>query len=107
MKQKHNEGFSLVEILVAMAILATSLLGTGSALMTSYRINSKTNDLMQAQLAVSSKVEELMAKGITEADIASYSDGVVTVSCDSQGSYYDVTVTCDSVSVTTAIRKVG
>lgn len=105
MKQKHNEGFSLVEVLVAMAILATILIGTGGALMTSYRINNKTDQLMQAQLAVSSKVEELMAKGAKAADEGTVDN--VTVTLSDKGNYYEVVVSSGDVSVTTNIRKAG
>ncbi len=66
MKQKHNEGYTLVELLVSMVILAAIVLPTCTGLVLSVRMNAKTDDLMQAQLAVSSTVETLMASGITQ-----------------------------------------
>ena len=62
---KH-EGFTLVELLVSMVILAAIVLPTCTSLVLSYRMNAKTDELMQAQLAVSSTVETLMARGITD-----------------------------------------
>lgn len=66
MKKKHNEGFTLVELLVSIVILAAIVLPTCTSLVLSYRMNAKTRELTQAQLAVSSAVETLMAKGITD-----------------------------------------
>lgn len=62
--RKHNEGFSLIEIVVAIAILGLIVVPCGSALLMSIRINEKAQQMMQAQLAVSSAVETLMAEGI-------------------------------------------
>lgn len=62
--RKHNEGFTLVEIVVAIAILGLIVVPCGSALLMSIRINEKAQQMMQAQLAVSSAVETLMAEGI-------------------------------------------
>ena len=64
--RKHNEGFSLVEVVVAIAILGLIVVPCGSALLMSIRINEKAQQMMQAQLAVSSAVETLMAEGIDE-----------------------------------------
>ena len=64
MKNKHDQGFSLVEILVAIVILAAFVVPTCSALVLTAKMNEKTDDLMKAQLAVSSAVETLMAEGI-------------------------------------------
>ena len=64
MKAKHNGGFSLIEVLIAMVILAMIVVPTCTALVMSTKINAKTEALTQAQLAVSSAVETLMAKGI-------------------------------------------
>lgn len=68
MKRKSEAGFSLVEVLVAIALLGIVVIPTCSALVMSFRMNAKTDEMMQAQLAVSSAVETLMAEGITKAD---------------------------------------
>ena len=64
MDNKHNAGFSLIEVLVAIVILAAIVVPTCSSLVISHRMNAKTEQLMQAQLDVSSAVETLMAEGI-------------------------------------------
>ena len=64
MKRKHNEGFTLVELLVSIVILAAIVIPTCTSLVLSYRMNAKSEDMLQAQLAVSSAVEKLMAEGI-------------------------------------------
>lgn len=69
MKHKNDQGFSLIEVLVAIVILAAFVVPTCSALVLSARMNAKTQALMQAQLDVSSAVEILMARGITETEI--------------------------------------
>lgn len=85
MKNKHNEGFTLVELLVSIVILAAIVLPTCTSLVLSYRMNAKTDDLMQAQLAVSSAVETLMAKGITD----EYLDSLTVVDAeDGTVAYY-------------------
>lgn len=132
MKRKHNEGFTLVELLISMVILAAIVLPTCTSLVLSYRMNAKTEKMMQAQLAVSSTVETLMAEGIDAnraAAVIQNSDGVYDFAWDSEkskiddypgveiivaagdenGAYYSVTVTDDEklVTVTTHIRKGG
>ena len=64
MKTKNDQGFSLIEVLVAIVILAAFVVPTCSALVLSARMNAKAQALMQAQLDVSSAVEILMARGI-------------------------------------------
>ena len=71
MKQKNDAGFSLVEVLVAIVILAAFVVPTCSALVMSAKMNAKTDALMQAQLDVSSAVETLMAKGVDQDFIGS------------------------------------
>ena len=66
MKKKHDEGFSLVEVLVAIVLLAAFVVPTCSALTMAARMNGRTEELMQAQLDVSSAVETLMAEGISQ-----------------------------------------
>lgn len=135
MKRKHNEGFTLVELLISMVILAAIVLPTCTSLVLSYRMNAKTEKMMQAQLAVSSTVETLMAEGIDAnraAAVIQNSDGVYDFAWDSEknesseiddypgveitvakadgtDAYYAVTVSDDEgqVTVTTHIRKGG
>lgn len=109
--KKHNGGYSLVEILVAMALLAIITIPTCTSLVLSVRINAGTDKMLKAQLAVSSTVEILMAEGIGEVDYANRFDDVrvsiPTTAEDGQGGYW-VTVTStvdESVTVTTYIRK--
>lgn len=117
MKRRNDAGFSLVEVLVAIAILAAVVLPTCSALVLSVRMNEKTEQLMQAQLAVSSAVETLMAEGIpfdtpnTEGnddygvtgEIDRFPD--VTIQVTKQTTYYNVEVASDDglVTVTTSV----
>ena len=64
-KQKHNQtgGFSLVEIVVAITILGIVVVPMFSSLLFSYRLNQRSDERLQAQLAVSSAVETIMAEG--------------------------------------------
>lgn len=64
MKNKHDQGFSLIEILVAIVILTAIVIPTCSALLLSNEMDKRTTELMKAQLAVSSAVETLMAEGL-------------------------------------------
>ena len=65
MKEKNNGGFSLVEVLLAMMILAAIVIPVCSGILLSVRMDARANDVLQARVAVSSAVETLMAQGIT------------------------------------------
>lgn len=64
MKHKQDGGFSLIEVVLAMVILALIVVPTCTSLVLSFRVNAKADAMLQAQLAVSSAVEKLMAEGI-------------------------------------------
>lgn len=66
MKNKQEDGFSLIEVVLAMVILALIVVPTCTSLVLSFRVNAKADAMLQAQLAVSSAVEELMAQGIVD-----------------------------------------
>ena len=66
MKNKHDGGFSLIEVVLAMVILALIVVPTCTSLVLSFRVNAKADAMLQAQLAVSSAVEKLMASGIVD-----------------------------------------
>ncbi len=71
MKKKHDGGYTLIELLVSMVLLAAVVLPACTGLILSHRMNAKTDALLQAQLAVSTTVETLMAQGITRAFLQS------------------------------------
>ena len=75
MKHRNEAGFSLIEVLVAISILAVVVLPICSALVLSVRMNERTDVLMHDQLAVSSAVETLMAEGIPTGTPATAADG--------------------------------
>lgn len=119
MKRKHNGGYSLIEVLIAMAVLGIITVPTTSALLTAHRMNVKAEQMLEAQLEVSSAVESLMATGIVSSADHSEIENTFNVTIQkeqakSEGNallpYYNVTVTSkevDSVSVDTQIRMVG
>ena len=109
MHSKHNAGFSLVEILVAIAILGVITVPMLAGMTAAIRVNNTAEKMMRAQLAVSSTVETLMATGV-DASTGSPVEGVVvtvkevTIN-DKKQPYYEVTVSCGGVEVTTYIRE--
>lgn len=123
MKRKHNGGFSLIEVLVAMAVLGIVTIPTTSALLTAHRMNVKAEQMLEAQLDVSSAVETLMATGLDktkvqgtekiykETKIEQY-DVTAKITDDTNPFYYKISVTSnmdemESVCVTTYIRTLS
>ena len=101
MQKKYDEGFSLIEILVAIVILAAFVVPICSALLMTNEMNNRTDALMQAQLNVSSAVETLMAEGIPAGTPATtpngdYGKSTTTVKDkDANGNEVDVDVEKD------------
>lgn len=114
MKHKHNAGYSLVETVVAIAILAIIVTPVSTGMVLAFKMNAKTEQLMQAELAVSSAVETLMSKGIDGTPIAEgdYPDVTIATEAVKNGEdtlYYKVTVTSKNATglkVETHIRAV-
>ena len=109
MKKKHNEGFSLVEVLVAIVILGIFVVPTCSSLIMTFQMNQKTAQMLKAQQAVSSAVETLKAKGITEVKPDMAEVDVTCQKANTTDMYYTVTVKYPKtgepdITVTTVIR---
>lgn len=110
--RKHNQtaGFSLIEVLVAITILGLVVVPIGSSLVLSFRLNARSGDTLQAQLAVSSAVETIMAEGFTDEDdyIGRFENVTVEeLTLDPPSAAHYITVSSkvvDNVSVTTFVR---
>lgn len=112
-KNGGTAGFSLVEVLTAITVLGLMLAPIGASLVMSHRLNARSQQLMEDQLAVSNAVETLMAEGIderlTDEELANQL-GVKKVEIartaekGRQGAAYPVKVTSGDVEVETYIR---
>jgi len=60
MKQKQQEGYTLVEILIAIAILAFGLLAVATMQVTAIKTNAIASGISQGLTLAQAKVEELM-----------------------------------------------
>lgn len=103
-------GFSLIEVVVAIAILGLVTVPVCGLMVQSHRMNARSEALLQAELAVSNKVETLMASRIESTATGYYSDSDVSVVVSSSAvdNCYTVTVTSNldpAVSVKTSIRS--
>ena len=114
--RKHNQtaGFSLIEVLVAITILGLVVVPIGSSLVLSFRLNARSEQMLQAQLAVSSAVETIMAEGFDPSIEEDYEEqfGVDIEITDDSGAAYGIKVTAldensvkiISISVDTFVR---
>lgn len=111
MKRKPNRrgtaGFSLIEIIVAIAVLGLVTVPACGGLVMAHQINAKSAALMEDQLTVTRALETLMESGIGESGNPDKDAlGVDTVEYGSapDSGAYKVTVTRGEVSITTHIR---
>ena len=91
-------------------ILALVVVPLCTGLVMSVRMNAKADALLQAQLAVSSEIEKLMATGIDGVPETENDHIVIEVVHDGSSPYYNVTVQSiehESVRVETVIREGG
>lgn len=117
-QRKHNRtaGFSLIEVVVGIAVLGLVTAPVCASLVLSVRLNSHAQALMNARLQASGVVETLLAEGVdtdkTPVDSTTDLEGTkVTVKEVSGKPYYEVTVSCtvgdEDVEFTTHVRKDG
>ena len=111
MKVKNNAGFSLVEVVVAMAILASVIIPVCTGMMVAPKVNAKAEAMLRAKIAVSSAVETMMAEGIDPDALAEYPDRFAGVNVElkkenEEDTYYNVEVTDTEglVTVTTSVH---
>ncbi|OPL12394.1 MAG: hypothetical protein AVO39_04275 [delta proteobacterium MLS_D] len=95
----NNSGFTLIEVLIAMFLLVTALLGTAAVTTTVIQGNAFSNRMTLATTLAQDKMEELRG--------TSYSD--MTSGSDTHNSIYDRTwtVTFDSPSTDAATVEVA
>ena len=67
--KKGNAGSTLIEVVIAIAILGLVSAPICSGLMVAARINARSRAIQTAQMQVSSAVEYLMANGIKKEDL--------------------------------------
>ncbi len=66
----QQAGFTLVEIMVALAILLCGLLVLGGMQLSAIRANAQARRLTEATALVQTKLEELMLRPVNHADLA-------------------------------------
>ena len=107
--KRNNAGFTLIEVLISIVILGLVVVPVCSGLLVSVRVNDRAEQVLEAKLAVSSAVEELMAEGIDSPIDETTEKLHIKATIDDSGSFYNVTVqsrVVDSVVITTAVRAV-
>lgn len=107
--KRGTAGFSLVETIVAIAILGLLSAPICASLLLAGRINAHSRAVLDAQLAVRTTVETLMESGIPEdTDLETEFPGMKIDAEPEEGSssYYTVTVSdgADLVTVETYIH---
>lgn len=94
---------------MAITILGLVCAPICSSLVLAARVNARSQQVMAAQLSVSSAVERLMAEGVTEGESVSMPGVSITVDKADDDPYYQVVVTSNTVSdvqVTTYVRAI-
>ena len=114
--QNCKAGSTLVEVVVAITILGLVCAPICSSLVLAARVNARSEQVMAAQLSVSSAVERLMAEGVATVETKDDKDYVtqpkfdnitVEVTGGSKGDgYYEITVyDADAIAVVeTAVK---
>lgn len=113
--KERTAGFSLLEVVVAIAIIGLISAPICSSLILAGRINAHSQAVMEAHLNVRTAVETLMKDGVTEANPAyrksDFPNVTIKTEKDGENPYYRVTVsdkpTEPLVTVKTYVRAVS
>ena len=71
-KFKERCGAALLEVLISIAMMGLLMVPISSGILMSLHINERSDEILQARLAVSSAVETIMATGINSAEEIHY-----------------------------------
>lgn len=112
--KERTAGFSLLEVIVAIAIIGLISAPICTSLILAGRINAHSQAVMEAHLNVRAAVETLMKNGVTEANPAyrksDFPNVTIKTEKDGENPYYRVTVsdkpTEPLVTVNTYVRAV-
>lgn len=112
--KERTAGFSLLEVVVAIAIIGLISAPICTSLILAGRINAHSQAVMEAHLNVRTAVETLMKDGVTEANPAyrksDFPNVTIKTEKDGENPYYRVTVkdnhTEPLVTVNTYVRAV-
>ena len=112
--KERTAGFSLLEVVVAIAIIGLISAPICTSLILAGRINAHSQAVMEAHLNVRTAVETLMKDGVTEANPAyrksDFPNVTIKTEKDGENPYYRVTVsdkpTEPLVTVKTYVRAV-
>lgn len=113
--KERTAGFSLLEVVVAIAIIGLISAPICTSLILAGRINAHSQAVMEAHLNVRTAVETLMQDGVTEANPAyrksDFPNVTIKTEKDGENPYYRVTVsdkpTEPLVTVKTYVRAVS
>lgn len=108
-KRARRAGFSLIEVVVSIAILGLVTVPICSSFVLAHRINAKSQQLMLDRLAVAGTAEELMANGVDWEALVWNNDECdyngIELQRQSDGGGYKVTIAKGDVSVETWVRE--
>lgn len=107
-KYRNASGSSLIEVVVATALLGLTVAPLCAALVTAHRLNARSETMLREQLAASNAMEILQARGIdADADYGGVFENVDSVELETVGGVTGgrrVTVTSGGTSFTSFIR---
>jgi len=105
MIRRNESGFSLIEVLISLAILSVGLLAVSSMQITSIKGNFSSGNVTNATVLAQSKLEELRRLSYTDSNLMSgqHSEGAISGSIFSM--FYDVAdITSTMKAITVTVR---